>query len=83
MQSVRSADGHLRVNSSHHQAIRTVGNDLKATAWASDDVIECVEDVRKDRFVVGVQWHPELTAEGDKFSLEIFERFVAACGASK
>ena len=82
--SVLSANnGDIRVNSSHHQAIDTVGRDLEATAWASDGVIECVQDLREDRFAVGVQWHPELTAAHDQISREIFERFVERCRASK
>src|SRR5204862_3987336 len=49
--SVQSANGGVRVNSSHHQAIGKVGKDLKATAWAKDGIVECVEDTRKGRFV--------------------------------
>jgi putative glutamine amidotransferase len=78
-----SSNGDTRVNSSHHQAIGRVGNDLEAIAWASDGVIECITDVRDDRFAVGVQWHPELTAGHDKLSREIFELFVERCRASK
>ena len=68
-----------RVNSSHHQAVANLGDGLKATAWAKDGVIECVEDMRDGRFIVGVQWHPELTRSHDRISTEIFERFVARC----
>lgn len=69
----------VRVNSSHHQAISKVGKDLRAVAWASDGVIECIEDTRNDRFALGVQWHPELTGGRDRFSYEIFELFVEKC----
>lgn len=82
LDSVRMSND-LRVNSSHHQAIKDVGRDLKAIAWSGDGIIECVEDVRGDRFCVGVQWHPELTAGHDQISVEIFQRFVDRCGASK
>lgn len=64
------------VNSHHHQAIGTVGSDLVATAWASDGIVEAVEDPRSDRFVLGVQWHPELGWETDDLSRTLFERFV-------
>lgn len=70
----------VRVNSSHHQAIKKVGKNLKATAWASDGVIECIEDTRRGRFALGVQWHPELTAGHDALSREIFELFLEKCG---
>lgn len=64
------------VNSHHHQAIDTLGRELVATAWASDGLVEAVEDPRSDRFVVGVQWHPELAWERDPFSQALFARFV-------
>jgi putative glutamine amidotransferase len=65
------------VNSHHHQAIESLGRDLLATAWAPDGLVEAVEDPRSDRFVVGVQWHPELGWERDEFSQSLFSRFIA------
>ena len=64
------------VNSHHHQAIESVGADLVATAWASDGVIEAIEDPRPDRFVMAVQWHPELGWENDGLSQRLFRTFV-------
>ena len=64
------------VNSHHHQAIETLGRELVATAWASDGLVEAVEDSRNDRFVLGVQWHPELAWDRDPVSLALFNRFV-------
>ena len=72
-----------RVNSSHHQAIKEVGRDLRVTARAGDGVIEAVEDPRPDRFCLGVQWHPELGWERDALSRAIFESFVQAAGNFK
>ncbi len=69
------------VNSHHHQAIETVGANLKATAWASDGLIEALEDTRPDRFVLGVQWHPELGWQQDELSQTLFSQFVLACAA--
>jgi len=69
----------VRVNSHHHQAIGKVGKNLKSTAWAKDGVIECIEDTRSDRFVIGVQWHPELSWRTDSLSKNIFESFISAC----
>jgi putative glutamine amidotransferase len=79
LDAVRAANGPLRVNSSHHQAIGKLGNDLVATAWASDGVVECIEDTREDRFALGVQWHPELSSGTDRLSGEIFKLFVDVC----
>src|SRR5215472_6437266 len=64
------------VNSHHHQAIESLGRELVATAWASDGLVEAVEDPRDDRFVLGVQWHPELAWERDPLSQALFSRFV-------
>lgn len=68
-----------RVNSHHHQSVRTVGRDLTAIAWANDGVVEGIEDIRPGRFVLGVQWHPELSWKTDAFSRSIFKRFVDKC----
>ncbi|CAN5157464.1 gamma-glutamyl-gamma-aminobutyrate hydrolase family protein [soil metagenome] len=75
----KTATGPIRVNSSHHQAIGKIGSDLSATAWASDGVVECIEDTRDDRFALGVQWHPELSSRTDRLSGEIFKLFVDVC----
>lgn len=68
-----------RVNSHHHQAVNKVGNNLKATAWAKDGVIECIEDTRENHFALGVQWHPELSWKTDELSRKIFETFIEKC----
>jgi putative glutamine amidotransferase len=74
--SLAERDGAV-VNSHHHQAIETVGRDLVASAWAADGLVEALEDPRSDRFVLAVQWHPELGWERDSFSQVLFSRFVS------
>jgi putative glutamine amidotransferase len=59
----------------HHQAIDRLGHELVVAARAADGVIEAVEDPSK-RFMVGVQWHPEVN--GDP---ALFGAFVEACHA--
>jgi putative glutamine amidotransferase len=66
------------VNSHHHQAIETVGEGLRATAWTADGLIEALEDQRTDRWAMGVQWHPEIEWEEDSFSENLFKSFIAA-----
>lgn len=66
------------VNSHHHQAIENVGRELVATAWAVDGLIEAVEDSRDGRFILGVQWHPEMGWKTDKLSQELFKWFITA-----
>ncbi len=64
------------VNSHHHQAVETVGDNLVATAWTADGVVEALEDPRTDRFAVAVQWHPELGWSTDSLSQSLFRHFV-------
>lgn len=71
------------VNSHHHQAIESVGADLIATAWASDGVVEALEDPRPDRFVMAVQWHPELGWKADTLSQQLFKSFVAEAATTR
>ena len=46
------------VNSSHHQAVKEVGDGLTVFAVAEDGIIEGIYK-RDYMFCVGVQWHPE------------------------
>ena len=69
------------VNSHHHQAIETVGRGLVATAWTSDGLVEALEGPPEERFVLAVQWHPEIAWERDYLSRAIFGRFIDAARA--
>ncbi len=53
--------GPQTVNSAHHQAVADPGR-LTATGWASDGMIEVVEDPGRE-FFLGVQWHPEVPGQ--------------------
>ncbi len=64
-----------RVNSFHHQSIRKVGQGLRITATAPDGVIEAVESTQH-RFVLGIQWHPELMIEHYPGARELFRHFI-------
>jgi gamma-glutamyl-gamma-aminobutyrate hydrolase PuuD len=54
------------VNSFHHQAVRPdrPGSCWRTTAWSADGVVEACEGL-DDRWLVGVQWHPERMADAD------------------
>lgn len=67
-----------RVNSSHHQAVETPGDGLRVVATSDDKVVEAVEGTAPDHFVLGLQWHPERTADSDAASQAIFAAFVRA-----
>jgi putative glutamine amidotransferase len=63
----------IRVNSKHHQAIRTAGEGLRITGRAPDGVPEAVEG--EDGFILGVQWHPELMP-GDPNQERLFRALI-------
>lgn len=66
------------VNSHHHQAVDRVAEKFTATTWAADGIVETIEGDFGDRFVLGVQWHPELSWNTDNLSGALFKRFVSA-----
>lgn len=65
------------VNSFHHQGVRETGEHLRATAHASDGVVEAVEST-EHKSIFAVQWHPEcyITA-GSKYMMPLFRHFTA------
>jgi putative glutamine amidotransferase len=68
----------VEVNSMHHQAIKRLGDGLREVAWAPDGVIEGVEMAGDDRFVLGVQWHPEELVGHDQAARNLFAAIVDA-----
>jgi putative glutamine amidotransferase len=70
--------GEIRVNSSHHQAVRQVGAKLRVCAVAPDGIIEAIEVTDPNWFCVAVQWHPE-SETASALDMQLFECFVQAC----
>lgn len=72
----------VQVNSSHHQALKTPGDNLRVVALSpADGVIEGVELNSTDHFVLGIQWHPERTFASSALSRAVFFAFVQAAAA--
>ncbi|HEY6488813.1 MAG: gamma-glutamyl-gamma-aminobutyrate hydrolase family protein [Terracidiphilus sp.] len=70
------------VNSSHHQAIAQVGDNLRVAAVSpADQVVEAVELDASDHFVLAVQWHPERTYTSSVLSRALFSAFFQAASA--
>jgi len=46
------------VNALHHQAVDTLGDDLKVVAREETGIVQAIEHTGNE-FVLGVQWHPE------------------------
>lgn len=69
--------GEIQVNSMHHQGIRTLGQGLIATAVAPDGLVEAAE-AEDGRFMIGVQWHPEVFSDRDAQTARLFSAFISA-----
>lgn len=66
------------VNSFHHQAVNKLGENLRISAISTDGIIEAFEST-DDKFIMGIQWHPEgLTIKYPEF-VGIFEALVKTC----
>lgn len=73
----------LAACSSHHrQAVARLGAGLLETGWSEDGLVEAVEDA-DGRWIVGVQWHPEDTADRDAGQRRIFGAFVEAARSAR
>jgi len=66
----------LEVLSHHHQAIDLVAPGWRACAVAPDGFIEAIEPESPERFILGVQWHPE-SAES-QLDQQLFDALVSA-----
>ena len=67
------------VHSFHHQAIDALGEGLTVVGTHRDGTIEAVEHSTAS-WVVGVQWHPEDTAEVDPGQQGLFDELVRRAG---
>ena len=67
--------GQVMANSTHHQAVKAVGENVKVCAVAPDGVIEAIESTTH-AFALGVQWHPELLLQSVPLHLGIYKGFV-------
>jgi putative glutamine amidotransferase len=70
----------LTVSCYHHQGVGRLGKDLRAAAYAADGTIEAVTLDGHDGWYLGVQWHPEDTADTDPRQAALFRAFVEAAG---
>ena len=68
--------------SHHHQGIDRLGDGLAVSGRTEDGLIEAIERIVPDRqdpratWMVGVQWHPEETAERDPAQQSLFDGFT-------
>jgi putative glutamine amidotransferase len=81
---LRATTGVERVtcSSHHHQGVDRIGRGLRASGWSEDGLVEAIElapdrdadDGRHEAgWMLGVQWHPEDTAERDPAQQSLFD----------
>lgn len=69
----------VEVNSYHHQGIKGLADVLTVAARCADGVIEALESrYFSDRWIVGVQWHPEGMRDTESGHRNLFEAHVCA-----
>lgn len=78
---VHQALGTTRVSgaSFHHQALDVLGEGLTAVGWSPDGFVEAVE--HNEHWLLGVQWHPEDTADEDPPHQSLYNAFVRAANS--
>lgn len=69
-----------QVNSMHHQGIKQLAPGFRASAFAPDGLVEGIEKPG-ERFVIGVQWHPEELTANHPPMRRLFREFVTAARA--
>lgn len=68
-------------NTFHHQAVKDVAPGFVASAIAEDGTVEAIEPenaLTSERFILAVQWHPEMFFKTDETAKNIFSAFVEA-----
>ncbi len=85
---VRLTDGSLAAHAAgesvhltkqhHHQGVDALGEGLVVTGWSAIDELPEAVELPGRRFVLGVQWHPEVDPDSP-----VIGAFVAACAAAR
>jgi putative glutamine amidotransferase len=65
---------HPSVSTCHHQAVDTLGRDLRVTGVAADGCIEAIE--HRHAPILAVQWHPEDDADLTPYEQALFDALV-------
>lgn len=85
-----SPESGVETNSFHHQAVHPEkpGSNFMVSAWTSDNIVEAIEPspdspwARNQRFVLGIQWHPERMQDEEPHR-RLFQALVAAAMQQK
>lgn len=80
--SATTKERRVACSSHHHQGIDRVAGGLRASGHSGDGLVEAIERIVDDpededqTWMVGVQWHPEDTAEDDPAQQALFDALV-------
>ncbi|HET8630229.1 MAG TPA: gamma-glutamyl-gamma-aminobutyrate hydrolase family protein [Thermomicrobiales bacterium] len=72
----------IAANSFHHQSLKEIGAGLEVMGRTADGSVEAVTDP-SHRFVLGVQWHPEMMFDVHDEHLRPFARLVEEAAAHR
>ena len=67
----------IRVNSFHHQAVKSTSENVAISGKALDNVVEAIE-LKNYPFGLGVQFHPEMLQAKEEDMKKIFAALVSA-----
>ena len=72
-------DRMLMVNSSHHQSVKTVAPGFRVAGRSSDKLVEVIEKIDSENWILGVQFHPEVRMH-DNAMRKIIRYFIDEAG---
>ena len=65
------------VNTFHHQAVKNIAPGFLPMAWSEEGICEGIYNP-EHKFLMGVQWHPEIFWQNDETATNLFKEFIAA-----
>ena len=71
----------IYTNGFNHQAIKTLGKNLRITMRTEDQLAEGIESTT-ERLVIGIQWHPDVMLDHSDEFLCLFVAFELGCKRS-
>lgn len=69
----------IMVNSYHNYHAENVCSEMIISARSEDNYIEAIE-LKDKTFIMGLQWHPEINYDTNKYSKKIIDYFIKICG---
>lgn len=73
----------ILTNSYHHQSVKDLAQGFIISAESMDSIVEAIENLDKDFFCAGVQWHPEMMSDKNQLMQNIFNEFLKVCQKHK